>query len=135
MARIPPQGGAVDPPARVLIVEDESITALDVARQLRRLGYQVVALARCGPQAIESALALRPHIVLMDIRLQGAMDGIDAARRIHASAPIPVIYMSANVDAATLEQIQATKAAGVVRKPIHVPTLHALLQRVLAGRR
>ena len=113
----------MDPPARIVIVEDESVTALDVARQLRRLGYQVVALARTGPEAISHALAHRPDLVLMDIRLQGAMDGIDAARHIHASAPIPVIYMSANVDAATLEQIQATKAAGVVRKPIHVPTL------------
>jgi CheY-like chemotaxis protein len=69
----------------------------------------------------------------MDIRLQGPMDGIDTERHIHASAPIPVIYMSANVDAATLERIQSTAAAGVVRKPIHVPTLHAMRQRVLAG--
>ena len=123
----------MDPPARVLIVEDESITALDVARQLRRLGYQVVALARCGPQAIERALALRPHVVLMDIQLQGAMDGIEAAQSIQAAAPIPVVYMSAHADAATLERIQATApAAGVVPKPVHLPTLHTTLQRVLS---
>jgi CheY-like chemotaxis protein len=125
----------VDPPARILVVEDESITALDVARQLRRLGYQVVALARCGPQAIESALALRPHVVLMDIQLQGAMDGIDTAQSIQAVAPIPVVYMTAHVDAATVMRIQATtRAAGVVPKPIHLPTLHATLQRVLSRR-
>jgi CheY-like chemotaxis protein len=125
----------MDPPARILVVEDESITALDVARQLRRLGYQVVALARCGLQAIESALALRPHVVLMDIRLQGDMDGIEAARSIQAAAPIPVVYMSAHADAATLERIRATtRAAGVVPKPVHLPTLHATLQRVLARR-
>jgi CheY-like chemotaxis protein len=125
----------MDPPARILVVEDESITALDVARRLRRLGYQVVALARCGPQAIESALALRPHVVLMDIRLHGTMDGVEAARSIQAATPIPVVYMSAHTDTATLERIQATtRAAGVVPKPVHLPTLNATLQQVLARR-
>jgi CheY-like chemotaxis protein len=115
---------------RMVIVEDESITALDVARQLRRLGYQVVALASSGPQAIEQALTHHPDVVLMDIHLQGAMDGVEAARHIQASALIPVIYVSANVDAVTLERIQSTEAAGFVQKPIHLPTLHATLQRV-----
>jgi two-component system, cell cycle sensor histidine kinase and response regulator CckA len=125
----------MDPPARILIVEDEHITALDVARQLRHLGYQVVALASSGPKAIAHALAHRPDVVLMDIRLQGAMDGIDAARHIQATAPIPIIYMSAHADAATVARLQAaTQAAGVVPKPIHLPTLHTTLQRVLSHR-
>jgi CheY-like chemotaxis protein len=124
----------VDPPARVIIVEDESITALHIARQLRRLGYEVVALASSGPQAIEHALSRHPHVVLMDIQLQGTMDGVDAARHIQASAPIPIVYMSANADATTVQRIQATQPAGFVPKPINYPTLHALLQRVLSGR-
>jgi CheY-like chemotaxis protein len=70
-------------------------------------------------------------VVLMDIHLQGTMDGIDAARHIQAAAPIPVVYMSAHADAATVERFQATtQAAGFVPKPIHLPTLHATLQRV-----
>jgi CheY-like chemotaxis protein len=121
-------------PARVIIVEDESITALALARQLRRLGYEVVALASSGPQAIECALTRGPDVVLMDIRLQGTMDGIGAARHIQASAPIPVVYMSANADAPAVDRIQAAQPAGFVPKPIHYPTLHALLQRVLPGR-
>jgi CheY-like chemotaxis protein len=124
----------VDPPARIVIVEDESITALHVARQLRRLGYQVVSRASSGPQAIEYALSRQPQVVLMDIQLQGTMDGIDAARHIQASESIPIVFMSANADATTVERIQATQAAGFVPKPIHYPTLHALLQRVLSGR-
>ena len=121
----------MDLPARVLVVEDESITALDVARRLRGLGYEVVGLASSGPQAIERALACRPHVVLMDIHLQGTMDGINAARHIQAAAPIPVVYMSAHADAATVERFQATtQAAGFVPKPIHLPTLHDTLQRV-----
>lgn len=120
----------MDPPARILIVEDESITALHLAQQLRSLGYQVVALANSGPRAIDHALAHRPHAVLMDIHLQGTMDGIDAARHIQAAAPIPVIYMSAHADAATIKRLQATtQAAGFMPKPIHLPTLHATLQR------
>jgi CheY-like chemotaxis protein len=136
VASAPPTGGTVDSPARILLVEDEHITALNVARQLRRLGYQVVAQANNGPQAIEHALSLCPHVVLMDIHLQGTMDGIDTARHIQAAAPIPVIYMSAHADAATVERLQATtQAAGFVPKPIHLPTLHATLQQVLSGRR
>jgi CheY-like chemotaxis protein len=118
-----------------MIVEDEAITALGLARELRRLGYQVVAMASDGPQAIEYALTRQPHAVLMDIRLQGPIDGIEAARRIQARAPIPVVYMSANADAVTVAHLRdTTEAAGFMPKPIHLPTLHALLQRVLAGR-
>jgi CheY-like chemotaxis protein len=124
----------MDSPARIIIVEDEFITALALARQLRRLGYQVVALASSGPQAIEYALSHHPQVVLMDIQLQATMNGIEAARHIQASAPIPVVYMSANADATSVERIQAAQAAGFVPKPIHYPTLHALLQRVLSGR-
>jgi CheY-like chemotaxis protein len=121
----------MDPPARIVLVEDESITALQLAKRLRSLGYQVVALASSGPRVIEHALARRPHVVLMDIHLQGSMDGIDAARHIQAAVPIPVVYMSAQADAATLERLQTTtQAAGFVPKPIHLPTLHATLQRV-----
>jgi CheY-like chemotaxis protein len=126
-----PQGGTMGPPPRIVIVEDEAIAALQLAKRLRSLGYQVVALAHSGPRAIEHALARRPHVVLMDIHLQGPMDGIDAARHIQAAAPIPVVYMSAHEDTATLKRPQATtQAAGFVPKPIHLPTLHATLQRV-----
>jgi CheY-like chemotaxis protein len=115
---------------RLVLVEDESITAFNVARRLRRLGYQVVAWASSGPQAVEQALTHQPDVVLMDIHLQGAMDGVDAARHIQDSAPIPVVYMSAHADAATVERLQATtQAAGFIPKPIHLPTLHATLQR------
>jgi CheY-like chemotaxis protein len=126
----PPEGSAMDPPARIVLVEDEAIAALDVARRLRRLGYQVVAVANSGLRAIEYAFTCDPDVVLMDIHLQGAMDGVDAARHIQAAAPIPVVYMSAQADAATITRLQATtQAAEFVPKPIHLPTLHATLQR------
>jgi CheY-like chemotaxis protein len=64
----------------------------------------------------------------VDIHLQGAMDGVDAARHIQAAAPIPVVYMSAHADAVTIERFQAaTQEAGFVLKQIHLPTPHATL--------
>jgi CheY-like chemotaxis protein len=69
----------------------------------------------------------------MDIHLQGTMDGVDAARHIQASAPIPVIYMSANVEGATIERIRSTDTAGFVPQPIHFPTLRRVLQRALSA--
>jgi CheY-like chemotaxis protein len=121
----------MDPPARIVIVEDEAIAAFHLAKQLRSLGYQVVAQASGGPQAIQHALSLHPPVVLMDIYLHRPMDGIDAAKHIQAAAPIPMVYMSAHADAATIERFQATtQAAGFVPKPIPLPTLYATLQRV-----
>src|SRR5688500_3853146 len=105
----------MDPLLRIVLVEDESSAALQLAKRLRSLGYEVVALAKSGPRAVEHALARRPHVVLMDIHLQGGMDGFDAARHIQAAAPIPVVYMSAHADAATIERLHATtQAAGFV---------------------
>jgi CheY-like chemotaxis protein len=131
MVSAPLQGDTMDPPARMVIVEDESITALHLATQLRRLGYQVVAQASSGPQPIQQVLSLHPHVVLMDIHVHGPMDGVDAARHMQATASIPVVCMSAHADAATIECFQATtQAAGFVPKPIHLPTLDATLQRV-----
>ena len=135
MAGVPAlKGRPMDGPARIVLVEDEAIPALDVARRLQALGYQVVAVARSGPQALACALTHAPDVVLMDLQLHGAMDGVDAARHIQAAAPIPVIYLSAQVDAATLARMPSTAAAGFVPKPVHVPTLHAALQRALARR-
>ena len=135
MASVPSlKGRTMDAPARIVLVEDEAIPALDMAQRLRRLGYQVVAVASSGPQAVEYALTRAPDVVLMDIHLHGAMDGVDAARHIQAAAPIPVIYVSATVDATTRERIQSTEAAGFIPKPIHFPTLHRVLQRALSGR-
>ena len=83
------------PVGRILIVEDERLIAIDLQRRLTRLGYTVVALAASGAEAIQEALALHPDVVLMDIRLQGDMDGVEAAQQIHASAAIPVVFMTA----------------------------------------
>jgi CheY-like chemotaxis protein len=81
--------------ARILIVEDEFIVAADLEMNLNRLGYQVVASAITGEEAIALAERHRPDIVLMDIQLQGRMNGTEAAETIRAGNRIPIIFITA----------------------------------------
>lgn len=103
--------------ARILIVEDEQIVALDIRSRLERLGYQVVEVASSGGEAIRKATELRPDLVLMDIRLQGEMDGVTAAGHIMEELDIPVVYLTAFADDATLSRATMTGPAGYVLKP------------------
>ncbi|MHC1744469.1 MAG: PAS domain-containing protein [Syntrophobacteraceae bacterium] len=101
----------------VLIVEDEAIVAADLAGKLGQLGYQVVGIASEGQQAVDRTSHLRPHLVLMDIRLEGAMDGIEAAELIRQHHDVPVIYLSAHSDVGTLARARLTGPFGFILKP------------------
>ena len=81
--------------ARILVVEDESIIADDLAAMLRRQGYQVSGTAATGEESIVRVGEQRPDLVFMDIRLKGAMSGVEAAREIRARWGIPVVYLTA----------------------------------------
>lgn len=107
------------PPAghSILIVEDEGIVALDLQTRLIAMGHSVLGVASSGPEAIERAAALRPDVVLMDIKLQGEMDGVEAAQAIRSAHDVPVVYLTAFADAATLRRVRATEPAGYVLKP------------------
>jgi CheY-like chemotaxis protein len=117
--------------ARMLIVEDERLIAQALRRRVAALGYTVVGLAASGEDAIVQVTKLHPDAVLMDIGLRGAMDGIDAARRIRAQAPIPVIYLSASTDAPTVARAWQSAPAGYLVKPVSDHALCATLVRVL----
>jgi CheY-like chemotaxis protein len=119
--------------ARILIVEDEGLIAVDLQRRLTRLGYAVVALAASGAEAIQKALALCPDVVLMDIRLQGDMDGIEAAQQIHASAAIPVVFMTAYVDEDTQQRVRATSSWDCLYKPFTSQQVQSALEQVLSA--
>jgi CheY-like chemotaxis protein len=84
------------------MVADERIIAFDLRTRLTRMGHTVVGAVASGPEAMAQVEALRRNLVLMDIRLQGPMDGIEAAAVIHTHLDLPVIYLSASVDAMTL---------------------------------
>jgi len=115
----------------ILVVEDESIVALNLQRTLTRLGYEVPAIASSHDQAIAGVASHQPDIVLMDINLSGEKDGIDAAQKIGT----PVIYLTAYSEDATLERARATKPYGYLVKPFSDRELHATIQMALERRR
>jgi signal transduction histidine kinase len=116
---------------RVLIVEDERIVALHLQMQLRRLGYEVLAMAAAGEVALQKIVELRPDVVLMDIHIEGALDGIDTAARIPVGMDVPVIYLTAYSDDATIARARATNPFGYLLKPFTERELHAGIQTAL----
>ncbi|HEY9653751.1 MAG TPA: ATP-binding protein [Coleofasciculaceae cyanobacterium] len=103
---------------QILVVEDESIIALNLKENLEALGYAVVGIAASGEKAVEKARRLHPNLVLMDIQLKGRMDGIQAAQQIWESLSIPVIYVTGHSDSSTLERATITAPFGYVLKPV-----------------
>ena len=101
----------------ILVVEDQRAVAGALRMRLRGLGYDVMAIATDGNEAIEKAGELRPDLILMDIKLGEGMDGIEAAHRIRAQFDIPVVYVSAYADRELLDRARATRPAGFINKP------------------
>ena len=105
------------PKANILIVEDEAVVAADLAGKLERAGYRSVGIAADGEDAVETAKTLAPDLVLMDIRLAGPMDGIKTAERIQSTRNVPIVYLTAHSDMATLRRAAATEPFGYILKP------------------
>ncbi len=117
--------------ARILLVEDERIVALDLAATLKELGYTVVANVSSGRAAIEQATKLQPDLVLMDIRLHGALDGIQTMEAIRNELDVPVIYLTAHSDDATLVRAKGTGPLGYLIKPFTAPELRCAIEIAL----
>lgn len=116
--------------ARILIVEDESIVQLDLQRRLERMGYTVVGAASAGEEAVAKSVELKPDLVLMDVRLSGPMDGIEAARQIRATQGTPIVYVTAYATA--LEDAQPQDVFGpCVSKPFRTTELQSAIARTL----
>jgi CheY-like chemotaxis protein len=118
--------------ATVLIVEDEGIVALDLKNQLARMGCTVVGLAASGVRAIEVAEQKRPDLVLMDVRLKGDIDGIQAAKVISGRFGAKVIFLTALIDNETMERTTAIKDCGYLTKPFAGPGLQHAIEAALA---
>ena len=116
---------------QILIVEDEAIVAADLAAKLDQLGYRLAGIARHGRAAISLALRLRPHLVLMDIQLSGPTDGIQAAEAIREQYDVPVIYLTAHSDPATLARAKITGPSGYILKPYDERELATQIELVL----
>jgi PAS domain S-box-containing protein len=119
------------PLARILVVEDERIVALDLAATLKDLGYAIAASVSTGEAAIKEAIKLRPDLILMDIRLAGEIDGIQAAGAIKKEVDIPVIYLTAHSDDQTLTRARDTVPFGYIVKPFKATDLHCAIEIAL----
>jgi len=115
----------------ILIVEDSQIVARDIEKKLARLGYRVAGSSVSGRGAVDKAAATRPDLVLMDIRLQGKMDGIEAAALIREQFDIPVVYLTAYADDETVERAKQTAPLGYLVKPFDESTLRTAIEVAL----
>jgi signal transduction histidine kinase len=117
---------------KILIVEDEAIVALDIKHILTKLGYTIVGTLSRGEDVAPTVTAQKPHLVLMDIKLAGTMDGIEAAKYLQSHDPIPVVYLTANADFPTLERAKQTQPFGYVIKPFQTKDLQTAIEIALA---
>jgi len=115
-------------PVRIMVVEDESIVRKDIEKSLEKLGYLVVGTADTGQKAIETALEVKPDLILMDIMLKGPQTGIEAAEVIKNNMDVPVIFLTAYADEATLSKAKITEPHGYILKPFKEIDLHTTVE-------
>ena len=118
-------------PESIMIVEDEGVVALELQECLAQMGYTVPAVVATGEEAVAKALEVVPDLVLMDIRLRGGMDGIEAGRRIMDAQRIPVVYLTAYFDDATVERAGETAPFGYLLKPWEEKSLQIAIDMAL----
>ncbi len=116
---------------RIMIVEDEIITAMDLKLLLERRGYEVSPLTTSGTEAIRRAETERPDIVIMDVNILGETDGIETAGRIYSLFGIPTIFMTGYNDNEVRERISRVKSAGCLIKPLDFGKLEPLIDNIL----
>jgi signal transduction histidine kinase/AmiR/NasT family two-component response regulator len=114
-----------------MIVEDESVVALDLKEALMGFGYEVVAIASSGAEAVVQAMGTRPDLIFMDIRLGPGMDGVQAAEEIRKQLDVPIIYLSAYTDEETLDKARRTGPFGYLVKPYSEPELRTTVEMAL----
>ncbi len=116
---------------QILIVEDEFIIAMSIQSLLEGMGHSVVEVVHTGEEAIEVAEAQTPDLVLMDIELRGAMNGMEAAHHIYKRLQLPIIYLTAYTSKETLDQAKMTQPFGYLVKPVKQEELRATIEMAL----
>ncbi len=109
---------------RILLVEDEAILALQLKDTIKQMGHLVTGVCASGERAIECVAADQPDLILMDISIQGKIDGIETARRIRERfGEIPVVFMTAHSEDSTVERARTTEPYGYLLKPVNTKEL------------
>ena len=117
--------------SKIMVVEDELIVATNIENQLRKIGYEVIPAVDSGEEAILRAQDAKPDLVLMDIKLSGKMDGIEAAQYLYEQLNIPVVYLTAYLDNETLQRAKITSPYGYILKPFEINKLYTTLEIAL----
>jgi two-component system, response regulator PdtaR len=118
--------------ARILIIEDDPVTAQFLKKLLENMLYRVIDIIPTGEEAIEKAGALQPDLIIMDITLSGIIDGIEAAMRINERCLIPIIYLTASTDCNVLQRARDSKRCyGCLLKPVTGTDLHWTISMAL----
>ena len=112
---------------RILVVEDEFIVALEMKVALEGMGYEVCGMVGSGEEALDVAVRERPDCVLMDVSLKGRMDGIKAARSIHARLGTRVVFMSGYPTDEIMERTADLRPIGIFVKPVEYDQLEGVL--------
>jgi len=115
---------------KVLIVEDESLTAMALAAYLRNEGYDVLGLSATGEEAVRKSREDAPEIIFMDIRLAGEMDGIEAAEIISRERTVSFVFITGHSSQAPLKRVSAGAIAGYLTKPIDFSTIPGILSNI-----
>lgn len=121
--------------AKIMIVEDDKIISMELRQRLKNMGYDVVAVVTSGVEAIQAATEKTPDVVIMDIKLEGYMDGIQAADRIHYLLDIPVVYLTAYTDDVTYKRAKETEPYGFIAKPFDERLFKVSLDYALSRRK
>ena len=114
-------------PLRILVVEDEPIVAMCLEMGLKQAGYQICQMVTSGEDAIRSAAQDAPDLILMDIRLAGDLDGIEAAQEIRATANIPLIFMTGYSEPTSAARAEQLQPLAYFIKPVSIRALQIVV--------
>lgn len=116
---------------KIVIVEDEHIIAMEIQERLEKLGYEIPTLFSSGEEAVKKINDIKPDLVIMDIMLEGEMDGIETSKKIQSQLDIPIVYLTAYSDKETLERAKITQPFGYILKPLEERELHSTIEIAL----
>ncbi|MCJ7812111.1 response regulator, partial [bacterium] len=119
------------PQKKIAIVEDEHVIAMEIEDRIKKLGYSVPFVAASGEEAMEKMAVVQPDLVLMDIMLEGEMDGIETAEKIRNDLNIPIVYLTAYSDEKTLSRAKLTDPYGYILKPLQEKELYKTIEMAI----
>ena len=128
VAGFPVMGGIQMPKDRIMIVEDEVVVSADIRDKLTKLGYDACPIVRYGEEVLEEAEKNKPDLILMDIKLKGETDGVEAARRIKEHLNIPIVFVTAYSGEETLDRAKACEPFGYLKKPLRIEDMKITLE-------